>query len=182
MDNILKEAIGLSELGFAVHWLRPGQKIPVNNGWADASVLTPDQLIKTFRPGYNLGFRAGKWSVVDGKEICVLDVDVRGGEKFADEAYAAAASCLGEKLSPNVISGSLIGRHQYLRFPKGESPPKASTILRQSDVFATPNGEVCSEGNLNSKPAWVVELLSTGKQVVLPPSIHPDTNKPYKWA
>jgi hypothetical protein len=27
----------------------------------------------------------------------------------------------------------------------------------------------------------IVELLSTGRQTVLPPTIHPDTNQPYRW-
>lgn len=182
MDNILKEGLYLLELGFAVHWLRPGQKIPVSAGWSDAAVPTPDQLIESYKTGYNLGFRTGKWSVVHEKEICVLDIDIRGGKKFVNEAFAAAASCLGGVFTPGVISGSQVGRHQYIGFPIGASPTKAATTLRQSDAYATADGVICSPDTIGAKPAWVVEILSTGKQAALPPSIHPDTKKPYKWA
>lgn len=181
MDEFLREALRLRKLGFAVHWLRPRSKIPVIDGWAAAALMTEQDLVSSYRRGYNLGFRPGKWSVVNGKEICVLDIDVRGGAKFADEAYAAAASVLGVPLMPNVISGSLIGRHQYLRVPIGKSPDKAAITLRQADKYATSDGRICPEGTERAKPAWVVEILSTGKQVVLPPSIHPDTGKPYVW-
>lgn len=182
MDDVLKEALRLSAMGFAVHWLRPRSKIPASSAWSDLPVMSADELKQTYRPGFNLGFRPGKWSVVGGKEICVLDIDIRGGPNFAEEAYAAAGSVLSAKLVPHVISGSQIGRHQYLAFPIGTSPDCAATTLRQSDVFATADGRICPKDREGAKPAWVVEILSTGKQVVVPPSIHPDTNKPYQWA
>jgi len=28
---------------------------------------------------------------------------------------------------------------------------------------------------------WKLEMLSTGKNLVVPPSVHPDTGKPYQW-
>lgn len=182
MADVLKEALRLRAMGLAVHWLRPGEKIPVASGWADAPVMTDAELRTSYRPGYNLGFRPGKWSTVGGKEICVLDIDVRGGARFAQEAYAAAATSLGGTLAPHVISGSGVGRHQYLGFAPGTSPEKSATTLRQSDVYTLPDGTICPADAPGAKPAWMVELLSTGKQVVLPPSIHPDTNKPYQWA
>jgi len=119
--------------------------------------------------------------VVAGREICVLDVDIRGGPAFADEAYAAAKSMLKELLAWHVISGSEVGRHQYLGFPIGTSPPKAATTLRESDIWVLPGGEFCAPRTYGARPAWQIELLSTGKNVVLPPSIHPDTSKPYIW-
>lgn len=182
MDKVLEEAVRLNRLGFAVHWLSPKSKVPVSSGWSNASVMSEGELKKSYRPGNNLGFRPGKWSIVEGKEICVLDIDIRGGAMYAEEAYAAAGSILGTKLAPNVISGSIVGRHQYLGFAIGTSPDKAATTLRQSDVFTTPDGKICSLGAPGAKPAWLVEILSTGKQVVLPPSIHPDTHQPYAWA
>lgn len=182
MDKVLTEALRLQKLGFAVHWLRPKSKIPLENGWASLPVMDAAQLKTSYRSGYNLGFRAGKWSVVDGREICVLDIDIRGGAGFADEAYAAAGSILGSALTPHVISGSIVGRHQYLGFSIGSSPDKAATTLRQSDVYTRPNGDICAKGELGAKPAWLVEILSTGKQVVLPPSVHPDTGQAYTWA
>jgi len=182
MDKFLKDALTLRERGFAIHWLQPRSKKPILNSWSDRDPQTIKELEAAFHPGYNVGFRVGKWSIVNKKEICVLDIDIRGGENFAEEAYAAASSILGQPLMPNVISGSLVGRHQYLGVPIGKSPDKAATTLRQADVYATQNGQICPQGTDGAKPAWVVEILSTGKQVVMPPSIHPDTNKPYAWA
>lgn len=182
MADVLAEALRLRKLGFAVHWLRSGTKIPVAGGWADAPVMGESTLKASYQNGFNVGFRAGKWSVVNGQEICVLDVDVRGGPAYAEEAYAAAASMLGGVFRPNVISGSMVGRHQYLGFPKGGSPPCAATTLRRSDVWVDHARNVCSGGTEGARPAWLIEILSTGKNVVLPPSIHPDTDKPYNWA
>lgn len=180
MTETLKEALRLHKLGFAIHWLVPGEKRPVETGWAEAPVMTADQLKKSYRANYNVGFRPGKWSVVNGSEICVLDVDVRGGPAFAAEAYCAAAAMLGSK-EFDVISGSGVGRHRYLAFPLGGSPASAATTLRQSDISIDPEGKICQAGIKGARPAWLIELLSTGKNVVLPPSIHPETRRPYQF-
>lgn len=180
MTDMLQEALRLRKLGFAIHWLIPGEKRPLDSGWADAPIKSAEDLKKSYRPGYNVGFRSGKWSVVKGREICVLDIDIRGGAAFAEEAYCAAAAMLGDK-SFDVVSGSGVGRHRYLAFPIGTSPQSAATTLRQSDVYIDRDGKLCPSGAEGARPAWLIELLSTGKNVVLPPSIHPDTQKPYQF-
>lgn len=181
MDDTLKEATRFRKLGFAIHWLRPESKAPIASGWADAPVMSEAALKGSYYPGLNVGFRPGKWSVVKGKEICVLDVDIRGGEAYAAEAYAAAAAMLKSPLF-DVISGSGVGRHRYLGFPIGGSPAKSATTLRQSDVWVhKETSEICAPGKEGARPAWLIEILSTGKNVVMPPSIHPDTGHPYKF-
>lgn len=177
---MLKEATRLRALGFAIHWLRPGSKIPTEAGWSEASVMDVRTLQATYRSGYNVGFRAGRWSVVDGSAVCVVDIDVRGGERFAGEAQAAARALLGGSYMPTVKTGSGCGLHQFLRFPAEQAPTKAATLLRQADVWVR-DGRLCPPGTDGAKPAWQIELLSTGKNVVLPPSIHPDTGQPYCW-
>jgi hypothetical protein len=181
MDLMLQEAIRLRKLGFAIHWLKPNSKAPVMAGWSQAEVMDEAELIRTYGRGNNLGFRPGRWSVVDGKEICVLDIDIRGGKDYAEEAYAAAQSLMGDLYLPSVISGSVIGRHQFLGFPIGGSPDKAATTLLESDIWVC-DGQPCDRHQKAAKRAWQVELLATGKNVVLPPSIHPETGKPYVWA
>lgn len=182
MADILSEALCLRRLGFAIHWLQRASKVPLAEGWATAAAMGEFELKASYRHGFNLGFRPGRWSVVEGREICVLDIDLRGGAAYADEAYAAANTMLAGAFAPNVISGSGPGRHQYLRFPIGQSPASAATTLRQSDVWVDSSGRVCAAGADGARPAWLIEILSTGKNVVLPPSIHPDTLKPYIWA
>ena len=180
MNSTLKSALAMREMGFAIHWLLPKTKAPVDNGWPQAPVASIAQLEATYRPGYNVGFRPGKWSVVDGYEIVVLDIDIRGGEFYAGEAYAVADTILGGKYDPHVRTGSGVGRHQYLRIPKGTSPDKAATTLRQSDIWIR-DGRPCAPRTKEARPAFLIELLSTRKNVALPPSIHPDTGKPYEW-
>lgn len=46
-------------------------------------------------------------------------------------------------------------------------------------AFYRYNGEITKRWRSNGKT--VVELLSTGTQTVMPPSIHPDTHQPYAW-
>lgn len=178
--DIKGTALKLREMGFAIHWLVPREKRPVDCGWVDAPVASIKQLEASYRKGYNVGFRPGKFSVVEGKEVIVLDIDVRGGKPFADEAYAVADSVLGGAFNPQVQSGSGSGRHQYLLVPKGTSPACAATTLRESDIWVL-DGRVCSPQTKGGRPAYVVEVLSTGKNCVLPPSIHPDTGEPYQW-
>jgi hypothetical protein len=180
MDKTLKEAVALRTLGFAIHWVHQNSKAPVESKWSEAPVKTIDELVATYRPGYNVGFRPGKWSVVNGKEVCVLDVDIRSA-RYAPEAYLAADG-IADGLRFDVISGSRIGRHYYLAVPIGESPDKSATTLRQSDIWIHQvTGRIVTPRTKGSKPAWMVELLSTGKQVLMPPSIHTDTLQPYEW-
>ena len=161
MSTILKTALALREQGFAIHWLVPKEKRPVEAGWADAPIMSIKELETTYRTGYNVGFRPGKWSVFEGKEVVVLDIDIRGGEPFADEAYAVATSVLGGAYDPQVMSGSGWGRHQYLLVPKGQSPACAATTLRESDIWIL-EGKVCNPNTKGARPAYVVEVLSTG--------------------
>lgn len=181
MDLILKQALLLLGAGFAVQWLRPGSKAPMEANWSQAPFPTEEEVIKSYSRGFNLGFRPGAYSVVDGHEICVLDIDVRGGGHYAEEAYAAANSIMEGAFEPTVVSGSGVGRHQYVQFPIGESPVKAATVLRESDIW-TLDAQIVPPRTKGARPAWQVELLSTGKQVVMPPSTHPDTGNTYEWA
>jgi hypothetical protein len=178
---MLETAVRLRELGFAVQWLRPESKAPIVAGWSEAPVMTADELRATYRPGLNAGFRAGKWSVVGDGEICVVDVDVRGGERFSQEAYAAARGLVGAAYAPTVKTGSGFGVHQYFLIPRGRSPAKAATLLRQADVWVRDDGRLCQAHAEGARPAWQIELLSTGKNVVIPPSIHPNTRQRYTW-
>ena len=169
MKGIFDEAIRLRGLGLAVHWLHPRSKKPILEGWTTAPVLSVDELRMSYRDGYNVGFRPGVHSLISGKAVLVLDIDVRGGPEYAPEAYAAAAT-LAPGYPFTALSGSGVGRHIYVLCPIGLVPPSAATTIRKCDVQIGPG-----------KPAWMIEVLSTGKNVVLPPSIHPDTGKPYQW-
>jgi hypothetical protein len=182
MDEVLRTALLMREMGFAVHYLRPQTKIPVRAAWSDAPVMTALELNKAYRAGYNVGFRAGKWSVVGGYEIVVLDVDVKGGGKDADQAYAVVERLTGGHVDYTVRSGSGYGLHAYYRAPIGTAPAKSTTTVAQATSWVADGGRLRRDSAAAGyKPAWTIELLSTGKNVVAPPSVHPDTGNRYVW-
>lgn len=57
----------------------------------------------------------------------------------------------------------------------------------RTDIFRTnldapePSRKFRSKRNADGHRTMLVEILATGNQTVLPPSIHPDTGKPYEW-
>jgi hypothetical protein len=121
----------------------------------------------TYKPGMNLGFRAGRWSRNGHDAIVVLDGDVRD-ERYRHEMRAAWKSLVGP-FPPTVLTGSDCP-HLYLRCPPDKAPNVAAITLRSSDLQIR-----------RGVPAWKIELLSTGKNVVAPPSVHPDTGKEYRF-
>jgi hypothetical protein len=111
--------------------------------------------------GDNLVVRVGKWSVLEPQYgLVVLDVDLRD-PLASDTCYGAVEGILGHS-QLNVASGRRLGGHIYLKCPLEKLPGKAATTVAQGE-------------------GWKLELLSTGKNLVVPPSVHPDTKKRYEW-
>ena len=170
---MLDEAIRLAECGFSVIWLKPRSKAPREAKWSTLPTLTVEELEESYQKGFNAGVRLGKHSKIGKKYLHAVDMDIR------DENYTEIAKKIVKRTFeldlddyPTVLSGSGgDSRHFYLLLDE----PVASTKLWHSDEKM-----VDDEG----KEHWCaeVELFGTGKQVVLPPSIHPDTGKRYAWA
>jgi hypothetical protein len=160
----------LADLGFAVHWLRTRSKAPLLKQWSTAPVLTPAQVRAGWKPGRNVGVRLGEPSRVCGGFLHVLDMDVRRGS--ADEAWASVLGMFPDARDwPRVRSGSGgDSRHLYFLAP---------TAFRSRKLAHSDQSYVDDEGHKHW--FWEVELFGTGKQVVLPPSIHPDTGREYQW-
>lgn len=160
--NILGTAFVLVQRGYAVHWVRPRSKAPIAEGWSTAPVASLTELRHSYRPGYNLGVRCGHWSrPAPGCGLVVLDLDIRTGEAMQD-ALATVETLAGAGTYPVVLSGSGNGsRHLWFVCPIEQLPPRANVTI------------LAAEG-------WKLEVLSTGKQVVVPPSIHP-SGQPYRW-
>lgn len=168
---MLDQAERLSSWGFALHWLRPRSKAPVNDSWSTERVASLATLKKTYREGYNLGVRLGEPSFLHDLYLHCIDLDIRDADK-TDEAWAALLELIPEARSlPSVISGSL-GESRHLYFLTER--PFPSKKLRHSS-------EKIIGKDKKSHWAWEIERFGTGKQVVVPPSIHPDTGKRYKW-
>jgi hypothetical protein len=171
---MIEEVKPLVEAGFAVHLLRPKSKIPANDGWSEAPVYTFDQLRKLYRKGQNLGIRLGKPSKIEGLYLHAIDLDIR-----VPEAKSEALDRLDELISgvdlkelPRVQSGSGgASRHFYFLT---EDAFRSKKLAHSEHKFIGDDGKEHRE--------WEIELFGTGKQVVLPPSNHPDTGKAYRWA
>ena len=162
----------LIEAGFSVIWLKERSKAPLEAKWTSQPTYTLKELKASYRDGNNVGVRLGKPSVVRKKYLHVIDLDVRD-PTYAKQALKQAQMLLETDFEgwPTVISGSGgESRHFYFLCDEHFSTKK----LWHADK------KIVGE---DGKDHWAAEidLLGTGKQVVLPPSIHPDTGKRYRW-
>jgi len=172
VHGTLTSAIELANKGFAVHWLHERSKRPVGSNWQSVPVASVDTLSETYQVGYNLGVRLGEPSqIAEGRYLHVIDADIRLPE-LAEEAIAVLRELfpVNPDTLPMVRSGSG-GQSFHLYFVTDK--PFRSKRLAVSD--GKHRGE---DGKWHFN--FEFELFGTGKQVVLPPSIHP-SGKPYVW-
>lgn len=193
----------LHDAGFALHWLRPNSKAPLaKKGWQKGPRLSWEELKRAYRSGYNVGVRLGHASLLSdrGKSflgfLAVIDCDVKSDDpKHLKEMRKRLASLLSITTNPSslvCLSGRGRGsKHVYLRSEKPVAPRRlaqSSEMVRVHMPSVKPskadwgalNGEKVEAG-YRIRPAWEISLMSEGQQVVLPPSIHPDSHRAYKW-
>jgi hypothetical protein len=152
---ILEGALLAQAAGFAVHYQRG--KRAFEPRWSTSPPKMAEELRRDYRDGYNIGFRTGDWSKLDGWPVVVLDADIRGDDPAHREAAREAWRELVGDRKPTVKTGGG-GAHLYLRCPPDKLPSDQSIVLRQSP------------DKVDDKPAWTIELLSGGHAVTLPPS------------
>lgn len=175
---MLEDALQLAEHGFAIHWLHPKSKRPIGKDWSSKPVASVEALKDSHHYGNNVGVRLGRWSKVGGLYLHIIDVDVRD-DSLAPDAMRRLVELLPEvdfSTVPTVMSGSGgESRHFYLLTSKPFPPKK----------FAhSPSFKMVWDAKLSrdvKKWDWELHLLGSGAQAVVPPSIHPDTGKPYQW-
>jgi hypothetical protein len=63
------------------------------------------------------------------------------------------------------------------RFETRVSMPSVKASRREQEILTA---EDLAAG-IRLRPAWEISLMSHGRQMVLPPSIHPDSGKRYQW-
>jgi predicted P-loop ATPase len=139
-------------------------------------MLSFDAFSRAYCEGENVGVRLGEPSKTDSGYLHLVDLDIRDDSKLAD-AQSKLSEIWPDHLSfPSVISGSGgSSRHFYFFAPS----PFASRKIAHSTGFAMVFDKL--KGRDVKKWDWEIELFGTGKQAVLPPSIHPDTGQPYVW-
>lgn len=175
---MLEQAKDLNDGGFAIHWLHPLSKRPIGNDWASKPVADKLALARTYVKGNNIGVRLGKWSDLGGWFLHIVDVDIRDSD-LADDAIKKLREMLPEfdfENAPAVISGSGgESRHFYLITDKPFPSRKFAHSPTFQMIWDSAKGRDVKHWD------WELHLIGTGGQAAIPPSIHPDTKKPYRW-
>ncbi len=191
----IKDLKRLHNHGLALHWLRPKSKVPVESGWTKGPRLEWDDFKRRYRKGFNVGVRLGSASKVGGDYLAVIDLDVKSSEaRHQEEAERKLRELFPEaKGAPRVDSGRGNGSgHRYVRVPKpiagSERKAQSAETVRVKMPSVPPSKNEKSQlseeelaAGWRLRPAWEISLLSEGRQVVLPGSIHPDTGRAYEW-
>ena len=177
-NYILDDALRLRELGFACHWLHRKSKRPIGDDWTTKPVHTVDSLRASYRDGNNLGVRLGEPSLmVDGNYLHVIDVDIRKPD-LEDEALSTLRELL--PVNPDnlakVRSGSS-GASFHLYFVS-QRPFRSKKLAKSESKHREFDKDKDRDVWRND---WEIELFGTDKQVVVPPSLHDKTHKPYVW-
>lgn len=167
----LGDGYRLAGFGVSIHYLKANSKIPLVTGWSSALNNTPGDLIRKYRSTLNLGVRLGAPSKVGNLYLHCIDVDIRD-PRYSVEVNEKLLQMFPDLDSlPCVQSGSGGESRHYYFF---------TTVPFGSKKLAHSEEQIKDE---DGKPhwAWEIELFGTGKQTVLPPSVHPITRKNYKW-
>ena len=169
--DALAAALAYATAGYSVQWCPPRQKKCVDKGWSTRPTLSTDALTQTWRPRKNVGVRCGHWSCPQpGMGLVVLDIDITPQAEHSEPFEYLGRFYDGPVA--DVLSGSGLGRHWWFACPLEALPAKANTLLTKSPELVIYEGKTV--------PAWKIEVLSTGMQIMAPPSVHPSGRR-YQW-
>lgn len=192
-DKILSEAARLHAEGFAIHWLHNKSKRPIESGWTTGPRKQWQELRKSYKKGLNVGVRLGRPSEIKGTFLAVIDVDIKSQEdRHRQEVMKRLEALIPKDCLPEVQSGRGNGsRHYYILTPR---PLKPFKLIQSPDLVrvhmpsvAPSKREVAAltieelKAGWRLRPAYEIALMGDGQQVVLPPSVHPDSGLEYKW-
>lgn len=139
----------------------PGTKAPNKKEWQKNYFATTEEAVAFFKshPNHNMGV------VLGPSRLCSLDIDdVRLAKMILSEVNVDIESLRDQFPS---VSGNPKRFRIFFRVPDGVELSRKALSWPREDV-----------PSLN---ATVFEFRSGDVQDVLPPSIHPDTQKPYQW-
>jgi hypothetical protein len=133
-------------------------KIPMITAWQLQPKPTDSDLISWFATGnHNIGIRTGLIS-----RLAAIDIDAAGKEVFNQTGFSAG---LKDKIANTRMTKTGGGGYHILfRFSLTEFPDGIETVKLWHKAGV--KGEILLQGN--------------NRQVVSPPSIHPETKKPYE--
>lgn len=187
----------IETFGMALVPIGPGQKAPKGDGWNKPGGYITDadeaEAFWTKHPKHNMGVVLGPSRVcsldVDHVEYCrqvlrdVLDVDL---DKLAAENPTLVGNPERFRVMFRMPEGQDFNRHS-LSWPNPDDPDGSkhklatAALKRARDVGDRQQIEAMQAQQKRYSPVTVFELRAGAVQDVLPPSIHPETGKPYTW-
>ncbi len=196
MDETISQARRWHAAGWGILWLYPKAKNPIGGGWTTGPRKDWRTLERTYKAGFNVGVRLGGASRLDHGYLCCIDVDI----KSADPKHRAEAETklrnLWERAGALPGLAVLSGRgggsaHYYYQSPepfKGQDLAASSetieALMPSKKISQADRAKLTKEqldAGIRLTPAWGISFYSEGRQMVLPPSVHPDTGKKYAW-
>lgn len=191
--KILKSVEHLHRFGFAIHLLHPKSKRPVAAKWSKGERASWKELTASYQKGMNVGVRLGSPSKIGKGYLAVIDCDVKSEDPRHVAEMEAKLKEFHEGSAPVVFSGRGNGsRHVYILTPEPVRFQRLSQSSEKVKVRMPSAGDPSKdelakltteeiEDRIRLRAAWEIALMGEGQQVVLPPSIHPDTGKEYRW-
>lgn len=155
----------VERFGMHVIPLQSQSKLPVKNDWGKNAFSTSDDAREYFEqhPSHNLGVALGP------SRLCSLDIDCLDSFRVICDNFGID---LGQLIRDTpTIQGASKGMRLMFRVPADTDLPYAKLNWKRDDDTA------------KSYTVFELRAASGEKQRfdVLPPSIHPDTLKPYVW-
>jgi hypothetical protein len=163
---ILEGALLAQAAGFAVHYQRG--KRAFEPCWSTSPPKIAEELRQDYRDGYNIGFRTGDWSKLDGWPVVVLDADICSDDPAHREATREAWRELVGDMKPTVKTGGG-GAHLCLRCPPDKLPLDQSIGTRAKIVSI----EVGISGFLFNLSSWYFSLKFGILWMMAGPPIYP---------
>jgi len=152
MDEMQQVALALLANGYVPLRIDPNSKAAIHNGW-QIEVPTEESIKRQFARRSNMGLRCGDMHK-DGTCLVAIDVDIEEPELIR---------CVERAIGVRVpVKRGKKGYTYFIRIDREQKSTK----------FSWERG---------GKKTAAIDILAKNAQTVIPPSIHPDTGRPYQW-
>lgn len=151
-EQMQSVALRLLEQGYVPLRIDPDSKAARHQGW-QVETPTEESVRRSFARTSNLGVRCGD---MRRDNTCLMAIDIDLEEH---ELIRCVERAIGETVP---VKKGKKGATYLLRFDRAHKTTKIKWVR-------------------DGKKTDAIDILCTGAQTVIPPSIHPDTKLPYRW-